>query len=70
MFAPAGTPAAIVNRLNTELRKITDMPDVQQRLLADGADAVSSSPQELRDRMAADHAKWGEVVRRAGVTAN
>jgi tripartite-type tricarboxylate transporter receptor subunit TctC len=70
ILAPAGTPQPILNRLNGELRRITEMPDVQHRLLAEGADAVGSTPAELRDRIASDYAKWQEVVRRSGVTAN
>jgi tripartite-type tricarboxylate transporter receptor subunit TctC len=70
IFAPAGTPDAIISRLNGEIRKATELPDVQQRLASEGADAVSSSPQELRDRIVADYEKWGAVVRRAGVKAD
>ena len=70
IFAPAGTPEAIINRLNAEIRKATELPDVQQRLASEGADAVNSSPQELRERIAADFEKWGEVVRRSGVKAD
>lgn len=70
IFAPAGTPEAIISRLNAEIRKATELRDVQQRLASDGADAVSSSPQELRGRIASDYEKWGQVVRRSGVTAN
>ncbi|HUN69506.1 MAG TPA: tripartite tricarboxylate transporter substrate binding protein [Burkholderiales bacterium] len=70
IFAPAGTPEAVIQRLNAEIRKITVMPDVQEHLLKEGADAVASSPQELRERMQADYEKWGDIVRRAGVTAN
>ena len=70
IFAPAGTPEPIIQRLNAEIRKITEMPDVQQHLLKEGADAVATSPQDLRARMSADYEKWGDIVRRAGVTAN
>jgi tripartite-type tricarboxylate transporter receptor subunit TctC len=70
VFAPAATPEPVIQRLNAEIRKIVDVPEVQQHLLKEGADAVASSPQELRERMAADYEKWGAIVRRAGVTAN
>ncbi len=70
IFAPAGTPEPVIGRLNAEIRKINEMPDVQQHLLKEGADAVATSPQELRERMQTDYEKWGDIVRRAGVTAN
>ncbi len=70
IFAPAGTPEAVVQRLNAEIRKAAETADVQQHLLKEGADAVASSPQELRERMQADYEKWGDIVRRANVTAN
>jgi len=70
IFAPAGTPEAVIGRLNAEIRKVAEMPDVQQHMLKEGADAVASSPGELRARMQADYEKWGDIVRRAGVTLN
>ena len=70
IFAPMGTPEAVISRLNAEIRKIAEMPDVQQHILNEGADVVSSSPKELRDLMQRDFEKWADVVRRAGVIAN
>lgn len=66
LFAPAGTPAPVVDRLNTEIRKITALPDVQKRLLAEGAEPMASSPQEFAARIQSDYEKWNKVVEASG----
>jgi tripartite-type tricarboxylate transporter receptor subunit TctC len=66
LFAPAGTPAAVVNRLNAEIRKITALPDVQKRLLTEGAEPMNASPQEFAARIQSDYEKWNKVVEAAG----
>lgn len=70
IFAPTGTPEPVIARLNEEIRKITQLPEVQQHMLKEGADAVSSSPKDLRDLMERDFEKWADVVQRAGVSTN
>ncbi len=70
MVAPAGTPRAIVNRLNAALVRILDMPDVQERIRALGMTPSPSTPEELERQIRADHALWGGVVKRAGVKAD
>jgi tripartite-type tricarboxylate transporter receptor subunit TctC len=47
IFAPAGTPAAIINRLNQELVRVLNKADVKERFLGAGTEAVSSSPEQL-----------------------
>lgn len=66
LFAPAGTPAPVVDRLNNEIRKITALPDVQKRLLAEGAEPMASSPQEFAARIQSDYEKWNKVVEASG----
>ena len=66
-FAPAGTPQAIVARLNAELAKSSKAPDVLSRLAPDGGEAVGSSPEQLRQLVAADIARWRKVVKDAGI---
>lgn len=69
LVAPAATPAAIVQRLNTELATILDQPDVRQNFAAQGAAAGGGSPAAFDTFMRAEIARWGEVVKEAGLKA-
>ena len=60
---PAGVPAAIVNRLNAEIVKVLQAPDVKERL--DGA--VKTGPEAFAAAVKADHDKWAEVIKEAGI---
>jgi tripartite-type tricarboxylate transporter receptor subunit TctC len=62
LVAPAGLPAAIVNRLNAEVTGILREPTVVERLRALGNEPRPTSPEEFKARMAADIAKWTAVV--------
>lgn len=66
LLAPAGTPRAIVDKVNQEIRKALQAPDIQQRLAADGSESVGSSPEEFRAFIKSEIAKWGQAVRAAG----
>jgi tripartite-type tricarboxylate transporter receptor subunit TctC len=66
VFLPAGTPAAIVQRLNEALNRATQSPDVRERLEAQALDPVGGSPQEFAEYVKAEVAKWGKVVRDTG----
>jgi tripartite-type tricarboxylate transporter receptor subunit TctC len=70
VLAPAGTPRSIVNRLNGELVKIMHAPELKERLAATGTDPLTSTPEEFADYIKREIAKWGEVVRKAGVKAD
>ena len=70
VMAPAGTPAAVIERYNALLRDILADATVKQRLAAAGADAVYSTPGELAATMRAETEKWGRVVREARITVN
>src|SRR6476646_1612420 len=67
IVAPARTPPAIVTRLNTELRKIIDSPDIKKMLGRVGFEAFSSSPKEMEDTIKVQLAKWGKMVKDAGI---
>jgi tripartite-type tricarboxylate transporter receptor subunit TctC len=69
IYAPAGTPAAIVTRLNTEVNAILRDSSVVETLAKLGVEAEPSSPQQLADRIAADLKKWHEVIVGAGIQA-
>lgn len=67
VFAPARTPKAAIDRLNTEFQKILAMPDVRQKLAHHGIQAGGGTPQALRDFLIADIDKWASVIRQAGI---
>lgn len=64
---PTGTPTPIVAKLAEEVRAITSDPAVQRRFLAAGGRAVSSAPEETARFVLAERARWGDVVRSAGI---
>jgi tripartite-type tricarboxylate transporter receptor subunit TctC len=66
-FAPAGTPAAIVSRLNAGLTKALAMPEVVESLRSGGMDASPSTPKELGDFLKEDIERWSTVVKAAGL---
>jgi tripartite-type tricarboxylate transporter receptor subunit TctC len=69
IFAPAKTPQPIVTQLNTELRKIIDSADVKAKLRNAGFEAFSSSPEELDEFVKVQLAKWGKMIKDAGIQA-
>jgi tripartite-type tricarboxylate transporter receptor subunit TctC len=68
MFAPAGTPTAIVERLNREVNRIQQSPDVRSHLAYAGAEIPIMSPQQFAEFIRNDRSRWGELARQAGVT--
>ena len=60
--APAGTPATIVNRLNAQLRKALEAPEVKKRLAALGGGAAPVSPAEMREQVATEIERWQRLV--------
>ena len=70
LFAPAGTPAAIVKKLEDELNKALKSPDVLQRFNTLTINAGGASGAELGAQMAAEIARWKEVALKAGIKPN
>ena len=68
LLAPAGTPAAIIARLNRDLSATVSTPEMSERLLAAGIDARPSTPVEFHQRIARDITRWSEVVKKARIT--
>ena len=66
ILAPAGTPAAIVTRLNGALVRIGQSPDVRERLSALGVDPTPSTPDDFSRFVAAEIIKWGKVIKASG----
>lgn len=69
VLAPAKTPRPIIDKLNTEIVRILHSPDVQNRLAADGSEAVGSTPEQFGNHIKSEVAKWGKVIREAGIKA-
>ena len=67
LFAPAGTPPEIVARLNAEVQKIMQQPDVQKRLETEGARFVPTTPQSFAAFQKAEAEKWAKAIREAGI---
>jgi tripartite-type tricarboxylate transporter receptor subunit TctC len=67
LFAPAGTPADVVKKLNTEINAVLKMPDVRKRIHDLGTDVMGSTPEELGKLLRDDIVKWGAVIKRAGL---
>ena len=70
VLAPAGTPRPVVTRLNSELVKIMHSPELKERLAATGTEPLTSTPEEFAAYIKREIAKWGEVIRKAGVKAD
>ncbi len=66
LLAPAGTPPAIVVKLNAEVAKWLATPDAKERLAKQGANAVGGSPEDFEKHIAAETVKWAKVVKDSG----
>jgi len=69
VFAPAGTPAPVVRRLNQEIVRAINVPDVKEKFANIGIETVGSSPQDLTAAMKVEIARMGKVIREAGIRA-
>lgn len=70
VFLPGGTPKPIIAKMNAEIRKILEVPEVRQRLIGQGADPASNTPEEFAAYVKAEMARWGKVVRDTGAKAD
>ena len=66
VFAPRGTPPAIIARLNSEVVRILDLPEIREAFVKQGAEVSSSTPEQLGAYVAAELAKWAKVVAASG----
>jgi tripartite-type tricarboxylate transporter receptor subunit TctC len=66
LFAPRATPAAIIARLNAEVNKILELPDVRESFTRQGAEVSGSTPEQLAAYVASEYAKWAKVVAASG----
>jgi tripartite-type tricarboxylate transporter receptor subunit TctC len=70
LLAPARTPKNVVERLNAESRRVLEMPDVKEKLDRAGIHPAGGTPEEFGRFISAEFAKWGPVVKAAGVKVN
>jgi tripartite-type tricarboxylate transporter receptor subunit TctC len=70
LFAPARTPATIVGKLNAEVNALLNLPDVKERMLGLGADAIPMTPHELGAYVVAEIVKWGKLIKASGAKAD
>ena len=67
IFAPAKTPRTLIARLNTEIVKAMETPDIKDRFTALGGDPDPGTPEELRAYMANESAKWAKIIKAANI---
>jgi tripartite-type tricarboxylate transporter receptor subunit TctC len=70
VVAPAGTPAAIIRRLNAEIVAALQIADVKERISGLGAEVVGSSPEQFAAHIKAELARWSRVLKAAGIRAD
>ena len=69
LVAPAGTPNAIIKRLNTQMSTILNNPETKTQLASRGFDVQTSSPEQLGAYIKAEVSKWAPIVKKSGATA-
>nr|WP_145549888.1 tripartite tricarboxylate transporter substrate-binding protein [Variovorax boronicumulans] len=67
LYAPRGTPVAVIQRINAEVTKILAQPETQRRLLELGHEAAGGTPEQLGSFAAAERKKWGALVKSVGL---
>jgi len=70
VVAPGGTPKAIVDRLNAEIAKALDTPELKQRLAELGSDPVHGTPEQFGAFIKSETVRWGKVVKESGATVD
>ena len=70
VLAPAGTPRAVIDKLNQASIATVTTPEVQSRLVALGIDVEPMTPEQLAAKLTSEYERWGKVVKAAGMTRN
>jgi tripartite-type tricarboxylate transporter receptor subunit TctC len=68
--APVKTPRSVIERLNTAVVASVKMPELQERLGSQGAELIGSTPETFGAYLKSEQAKWGKVIRQAGIKAD
>jgi tripartite-type tricarboxylate transporter receptor subunit TctC len=66
VVAPAGTPAPVIAKLNNEIRRIMNLPDVKERLAPQGIETHTTTPQEFTSYIKSEIGKWEKIVKKTG----
>ena len=69
LYAPKGTPAAIIQLLSAEMQKIMAQPETRQKLLSLGFERGGGTPEQLAEFGRAERRKWGPIITTAGIKA-
>jgi tripartite-type tricarboxylate transporter receptor subunit TctC len=67
LLAPLKTPPALIHKINTEATRIANLPDIQERLIAAGAESMPSTPREFGALLTRETSKWSKVLREANI---
>ena len=67
LVAPAGTPPEVITQLNKALVKVMADPEIRHRLAISGMDATSDTPQQFAKLLDSERARWGDLIRKAGI---
>jgi tripartite-type tricarboxylate transporter receptor subunit TctC len=70
VLAPAGTPRPAIDRLNSELNRVLKLPQVREKLAAQGLDALGGTPESFSEVIRTDHERFVRVVKAAGIKAD
>jgi tripartite-type tricarboxylate transporter receptor subunit TctC len=70
VFAPAGTPQPIIDKLNAALNKAISSPQLKDKLVKDGFDPVPSTPAQAQARLTQELASWSKLIKARGITAD
>ena len=68
VFAPAGTPEPILTKISEDIAKVLEMPDVKEKLLAQGSIPAPTAPREFDVISKADTERYGKLLKEAGIT--
>ena len=70
LLAPAGTPQPVIEKVTADVRAILETPEVRDRLIAQGATPVASSPAEFKALIETDRARYAKIIIEKGITAD
>ena len=69
-FAPAGTPAPVVAKLNADINALLQQPDIREQLAKQGMNPAGGPPERLGELVKSELARWSRVVKAAGIKAD
>lgn len=70
LLAPAGTPAEVINKMNADIRRFAESPDIKEKLVAQGSELSVGTPGDFKQFLASEVEKWSKVIKEAGAKIN